>query len=203
MSLIVLMRHGEAVNNVKHILTGRTLVFHLTERGKLHVQETCEILKPMSIEAVYTSPIIRAVETASIVGENLGLPYTVDERLTETDMGKLTGMNYFDVINRYKDALLAFYSGEDVGSIYGLENFNSIKARVLSMVDEVANRHKGNVLLITHLDPIKAVIQHLLKVSADVLLRMQIKTASLTILSHSSSNYELLAYNITSTRRYL
>ncbi|MCS6767254.1 MAG: histidine phosphatase family protein [Candidatus Nitrosocaldus sp.] len=202
MSLIVLMRHGEALNNVKHILTGRTLVYHLTERGRLHVHEACEMLKPMRIEAVYTSPIARAVETASIVGENLALPYTVDERLTETDMGKLTGMNYFDVIREYRGLLLEFYSGRDV-SMYGLENFNLIRARVLDMMDHVAGRHKGNVLLITHLDPIKAVVQHLLKVSADVLLNLQIKTASLTIVSHSSSNYELLAYNVTSAMRYL
>ncbi|MEM4232133.1 MAG: histidine phosphatase family protein [Candidatus Nitrosocaldus sp.] len=203
MSLIILMRHGEALNNVKHILTGRTLVYHLTERGRLHVQETCEMLKPLSIEAIYTSPIARAVETASIVGENLGLPYTIDERLTETDMGKLTGMNYFDVINKHRDLLLDFYSGKDVSSMYGLENFNSIKARVLSIMDDVASRHKGNVLLITHLDPIKAVIQHILKVGAEILLNMQIKTSSLTIVSHSSSNYELLAYNVTSTMHYL
>lgn len=201
MSLVVLMRHGEAVNNVKHILTGRSLVFHLTERGKLQVQEASEMLKPMRIEAIYTSPIVRAVETAGIVGENLSLPYTIDERLTETDMGIFTGMNYFDVINRYRDVLLAFYSGRDT-SMYGLESFNSIKARVLSMIDDAVKRHKGNVLLITHLDPIKAVIQHILHISADILLKMQIKTASLTVLSHSN-NYELIAYNVTSTTRYL
>jgi len=201
LSLIVLMRHGEALNNVKHILTGRRLVYHLTERGKLHVIEACEMLKALCIDAIYSSPIARAVETAEIVSGRLGLPYTIDDRLTETDMGKLTGMNYFDVVSKYKDLLLRFYSGYDV-SEYELESFNSIKRRMLSMLDHVASKHANkNTLLITHLDPIKAVIAEMLGVNAEVLLNMKIKTASLTILSHSSG-YQLLAYNVVSINRY-
>ncbi len=201
MSLVVLMRHGEALNNVKHILTGRTLVYHLTERGRLHVNEAVEMLKPLCIRYVYTSPITRAVETAEIVSSRLDIPFSIDERLTETDMGRLTGMSYFDVLDKYRDLLKWFYHGEDV-SDYGLENFNSIKARILSMLDYVTDKHRGeNTLLITHLDVIKAVIAELLKVSADVLLDLKINTASLTILKHSSS-YQLLAYNVLNTSRY-
>jgi probable phosphoglycerate mutase len=200
-SLVILMRHGEALNNVQHILTGRTLVYHLTERGRLHVNEVVEMLKPLCIEYVYTSPITRAVETAEIVSNRLNLPFSIDERLTETDMGRLTGMSYFEVLDKYRDLLKRFYNGEDV-SDYGLENFTSIKARILSMLDYVTDRHRGvNTLLITHLDVIKAVIAELLKVSADVLLDLKINTASLTILKHSSS-YQLLAYNVLNISRY-
>lgn len=201
LSLIILMRHGEALNNVEHILTGRRLVYHLTEKGRLQVIETCEMLKALCIDHIYSSPITRAVETAEIVSKQLNLQYTIDERLTETDMGKLVGMNYFEVLSKYRDLLLRFYSGSDV-SDYGLEDFGSIKRRILLMLDHVSkNHHNKNVLLITHLDPIKAVIAEMLGLDAKVLLDMRIKTASLTIVSHSSS-YQLLAYNITSMSRY-
>jgi probable phosphoglycerate mutase len=70
------------------------------------------------------------------------------------------------------------------------------------MLDHVASKHANkNTLLITHLDPIKAVIAEMLGVNAEVLLNMKIKTASLTILSHSSG-YQLLAYNVVSINRY-
>ncbi|MFQ5921146.1 MAG: histidine phosphatase family protein, partial [Nitrososphaerales archaeon] len=159
MALVMLMRHGEAVNNVEHILAGRELEFHLTERGRMQVTEIAEKLKTIPLQAIYTSPITRTVETSKIVSEKVGLDYSVDDRLIETDMGTLTGKSYGEVVGKYGNRIFQkFYEGDnDLQKEMGIESFSAIRSRVMNMLDYVAAKHPDeNVLLVTHLDPVKA-----------------------------------------------
>jgi probable phosphoglycerate mutase len=203
MALVILMRHGEAENNVLHTLAGRTLEFHLTERGRTQVADSAEKLKSMHIRAIYTSPIARAVETAQIVSEKIGVECKIDERLIETDMGSVTGMGYSDVLNKYGDLFSKFYENADVVSGFGVEKFSAITERMGEMLDYVAEKHHNtNVLLVTHLDPIKAAITRIMDLKPEALFKMAIRNASLTVLKHSSRDYTLSAFNIMDMSRY-
>ncbi len=202
MALVMLMRHGEAENNVQHIVAGRTSEYHLTEKGRLQVRSTAEKLKDLSIDAIYTSPVIRTVETSQIVSETIGVDYNVDERLTETEMGSLVGMRMNEVIEKHGDLFQKFYD-DDASAKVGVERFSSIGSRMSSMLDYVAEKYPDkNVLLVTHLDPIKAAITQILDLKPEVLFNMTIKNASLTILKHSSKDYTLSAFNVMDISRY-
>jgi len=199
------MRHGEAENNVTHVLAGRRLQYHLTEKGKVQVSDVAEKLKEVPIDAIYASPITRAMETSQIVAEKLGIDYRIDERLTETEMGSLTGMYTNDVSKKYGNLFLRFYQDNDVTlSDMGIERFSAIGARVSNMLDYVAEKHHNkNVLLVTHLDPIKAAVKRIMDLKPEALLKMAIKNASLTILKHSSNDYSLSGFNVMDISRYL
>jgi len=70
-------------------------------------------------------------------------------------------------------------------------------------LDFVADKHQAtNVLLVTHLDPIKAAINRMFDLNPDTLFNMTIKNASLTILRHGSSDYNLIAFNVMNMNRY-
>ncbi len=199
------MRHGEAENNAHHILAGRNMGYHLTERGKVQVGGVAEKLKTISIDAMYTSPITRAMETSQIVSEKVGINYATDDRLTETDMGSLTGIGYNEVLERYGNLFLKFYQddNDDVLSEMRIERFSSVGVRISSMLDYVAENHPDkNVLLVTHLDPIKAAVKQIMDLKAEVLFKMVIRNASLTILKHSSRDYTLSALNVIDVSRY-
>lgn len=199
----MLMRHGEAENNVQHIVAGRTSEYHLTEKGRMQVRGTAEKLKDLSIDAIYTSPVIRTVETSQIVSETIGVDYSVDERLTETEMGSLVGMRMNEVLEKYDGLFHKFYYNDDALSKLGLEGFSFIGSRMNSMLDYVAEKHPDkNVLLVTHLDPIKAAITQIMDLKPEVLFNMTIKNASLTILKHSSKDYTLSAFNVMDINRY-
>jgi len=199
----MLMRHGEAENNVQHIVAGRTSEYHLTENGRMQVRNTAEKLKGVAIDAIYTSPVIRTVETSQIVSETIGVDYTVDERLTETEMGSLVGMRMSEVLEKYDGLFHKFYYDDDALSKVGLEGFSSIGSRMNSMLDYVGEKHHDkNVLLVTHLDPIKAAISRIMDLKPQVLFNMTIRNASLTILNHSSKDYTLSAFNVMDISRY-
>ena len=198
------MRHGQADNNVSRILVGRHAEAHLTEQGKEQVAHAAKNLKGIPISKVYVSPVTRAVETAKIVCDTLGMAYEVDERLYEIELGKLVGMNYEDVTSKYGDLFMRFYSESDpVLAGFGVENFSSVKRRVKSFLDDAVLLHKdSNILTITHLDPIKAALASILDLKPEALYRWHIRNASLTILKHESRVYSLSGVNVMAIHRY-
>ena len=199
------MRHGQADNNVNRILVGRHLESHLTEKGKTQVKETAKLLKSMSISKIYSSPVTRAIETTEIVGEELGLDYEVDDRLYEIDLGKLAGTNYDEVLNKYGNLFLSFYMGDDsVLSNHGVESFTAVKSRIRDLLDQVMARHNDhNILLVTHLDPIKAAISYILDLKPESLYKWHMRNAALTILRQEFKTWTISAVNFMGAQRYL
>jgi len=199
------MRHGQADNNVNRILVGRYIESHLTEYGKQQVVDTSKYLKNVPIEKVYVSPVTRTVETAEIVCKLLGMNYEIDERLYEIELGKLVGMHFEEIIHKHGNLFLKFYNEDDAMlARYGVESFASVKSRVKHLLDEIIKiQQDKNVLLITHLDPIKAAISILLDLKAEALYRWHIRNASLTILKHETNLYSLSGVNVMGMHRYI
>ena len=199
------MRHGQADNNVNRILVGRHLESHLTKEGRLQVKETAQLLKNMSISKIYSSPVTRAIETTQIVGKELGLDYEIDDRLYEIDLGKLAGTNYDEVLNKYGNLFLSFYMGDDsVLTDHGVESFISVKSRIKDLLDQVMSRHSNhNVLLVTHLDPIKAAISYILDLKPESLFKWHMRNAALTILKQEFRMWSISAVNFMGAKRYL
>src|SRR3989304_4243141 len=90
--ILIFMRHGQAINNTKRLLAGRTPGVSLTPKGVEQAKRIAKFLKPFNISAIYSSPIERAEKTAAIVAKHNSLEYKIDERLIELDMGKFTVM---------------------------------------------------------------------------------------------------------------
>jgi 2,3-bisphosphoglycerate-dependent phosphoglycerate mutase len=199
-----MMRHGQAENNVNRILVGRHVEAHLTEYGKRQVARTAMYLKEISIDRILASPVIRTIETAKIVCEILDKEFEVDERLYEIELGKLVGMNYEEIVEKYGNLFLKFYADNDpILLSYGVESFSSVKSRINDLLEDLRHRCAGeNVLLISHLDPIKAAICILLDLNPKSLYRWHIRNASLTILRQESQVYSLSGVNVMSIDRY-
>ena len=203
--LVIFMRHGQAESNVNRILAGRHMESHLTEQGRQQVVDSAkQLVKTIAIEKVYASPVVRTVETAQIVCQILGTDYVIDERLYETEMGRLVGMNYEDITTKYGDVLTRFYSDYDpILESFGVESFASVKHRITNLLDDLLQKHEdSNVLMVTHLDPIKAALATLLDLSQETLHRWNIRNASFTILKHESKIYSISGVNIMMMYRY-
>lgn len=85
-----LVRHGEAENNVRFILnsSGAKKEYPLTKRGREQAQKAGAFLATVGADALYSSPILRAKETAGIISEATGLLIQFDDRLWEVGMGR-------------------------------------------------------------------------------------------------------------------
>jgi len=194
---IIFLRHGQAKNNTDRILAGRTKGISLTETGIKQAEHTAELLQHMNISAVYSSPIQRAKHTAEIVGKHNSLDVTIDERLIELDMGKFTGMPYDEIFNSHGNVFMKFYNGELEIAHNGVETFSDVKKRVLGIVNHVIENHPDeNVVLVTHMDPIKAMLSTIVDLSATNLFELIIANASLNIFREKEQKFSLSGLNV-------
>jgi len=201
--MIIFLRHAQAENNTKRILAGRTEGVPLTKTGIQQAERISEYLKPLDISAIYSSPITRASTTAEIVAKSSSLDVGLDERLTEIDMGKFTRMNYDDMFAKYGNIFLKFYENDPVISEHKVETFPDVQKRVLDMVDHVLKKHNNeNVVLVTHMDPIKSMLANVMDLKPKTLFELIIANASFTILTEQDRKLSLSAINAMNIDRY-
>ena len=202
--MIIFLRHAQAENNTKRILAGRTEGVPLTKTGIEQAERIAKYLASIDISAIYSSPIERARHTAGIIAKNCSLEEVViDERLTEIDMGKFTRMNYDDMFAKYGNIFLKFYENDPVISEHEVETFPDVQKRVLDMVDHVLKKHNNeNVILVTHMDPIKSMLAKVMNLVPETLFELVIANASLTIIKEQDKIFSLSAINAMNIDRY-
>ena len=203
MGSIIFLRHGQAKNNTERILAGRTPGVPLTEKGIDQAKKAASFLENMNISAIYSSPIERAKNTAEIVGKHTSIDVRIDERLIELDMGKFTGMPYDEIFSSHGNVFMKFYKGDLEIAHNGVETFSDVKKRVLGIVDHIINTHPDeNVVLVTHMDPIKAMISNVLDLKPQSLFELIIANASLTIFREYDEKLSLKAINAMDPTRF-
>ena len=201
--MIIFLRHAQAENNAKRILAGRTEGVHLTKTGIEQAELIAKYLKPLDISAIYSSPIERASHTAEIVAKNNSLDHNLDDRLTEIEMGKFTRMNYDDMFAKYGNIFLKFYQNDPVIAEHEVETFPQVQSRILNMVNHLVEKHKNeNVILVTHMDPIKSMLSTVMDLRPKALFELIIANASLTIIKEQDKKFSLSAINAMNIDRY-
>lgn len=203
MGSVIFLRHGQAKNNIERILTGRTPNIPLTEKGIEQAEKTAKFLEQMNISAIYSSPIERAKHTAEIVAKHNSLDVITDDRLIELDMGKFTGVPYDEIFTSHGNVFMKFYNGELEIAHNGVETFTEVKKRVLSIVDHVIEKHPDqNVVLVTHMDPIKAMLATVVDLSPTNLFELIIANASLNIFREYNRKFSISGINVMDPTRF-
>jgi probable phosphoglycerate mutase len=188
---------------VERVLAGRSDGIPLTALGLQQAEKIANFLEPLKISAIYSSPLERALHTAKIVSDKLNLQYEIDDRLTEIEMGSFSGMLYEEMFARHGNIFLKFYQDNPLIEKNGVETFSSVKKRVLDMVNYCSQKHDNeNILLVTHMDPIKAMVSTVLQLKPESLYELIIRNASLTIVKKEQSNFSMVAINSMSPDRY-
>ncbi len=207
MSLVIFMRHGQAYNNVKKLLVGRNLESHLTELGRNQVKRSSQLLSAIDIHKIYSSPVVRTVETAEIVSNHLNMNFELDERLFEIELGKLVGMQYEELISTHGDLFAKFYSDDDGENSlidFEVESFGSVRKRIGNLLKEITHKHPNeNVLLISHLDPIKAAISLIMDIKPSIVYNVHIANASINVFKKHNGGMSVCGINILDVSRFL
>jgi len=203
LKLIIFLRHAQAENNTKKILAGRTPGIKLTEKGTAQAESIGKFLSSLKISKIYSSPVERAKTTAEIVSKHCNAEVITDERLNELDMGKFTMMPYEEIFAMHGNVFLKFYDGNPAIKENGVETFDEVKKRISDIVDFIIDKHHNeNVILVTHMDPIKAILSIVLNLRPENLFELIIANASLTIVKHYDGKFSLTAINAMDPERY-
>ena len=154
-TVFYLARHGESDWNVENRFQGHT-DRPLTKLGRAQGQALADELAETALDAVYASPLRRALETAEIVAAPKGLSVVALPDLREIDVGGWAGLSRDEVEARFPDAFHRWVGGSE-GWEDG-ESYADMAARVIAEVRRIATRHpNGCVLVVSHGGPIRAV----------------------------------------------
>jgi broad specificity phosphatase PhoE len=151
MRTIIFIRHGESVVNTTFTLSSDIEGYPLTGKGRAQATGIASAICNAKITTLYTSPVLRAVQTAQIIAERCGIAPRVDGRLIERRMGGLNNVN-FGSRDNLRNAIL-----EEIKSGYkkDLEPWDGLRDRVADFVKGAA---AGVTAAVTHRDVILAAL---------------------------------------------
>ena len=129
-------RHGESQANLIHEISNRGLRHPLTATGRAQAAALAEKLFTEGITRIYSSPVLRAIETSITLAHRLGVEYEIHEALREYDMGILEGRSDDGVWEVWKDYFEAWTNGERLNEgVPGGETFCQIKERFVPFIN--------------------------------------------------------------------
>lgn len=178
---MLLLRHGQTPLSVDRRYSGRGNP-ELTELGRGQAAAAAARLGGHDgIAAIVSSPLERARATAGAVADELGLTVTTVDDLTETDFGEWEGLTFAEAMDRYPDQHRAWRANTSVPPPGG-ESFDTVSTRVQSARDQLISAYAGTtIVVVTHVTPIKMLLQLALDVGPSLLYRMHLDLASLSI----------------------
>ena len=151
---ILLARHGETDWNAVGRWQGHT-DRSLTELGRRQAAELAERLADVELDAVYSSDLLRAIETAEPVANRLGLPLRTLPELREVDVGTWAGLTRDEVAERFPDGFRR-WSEWQTGWEDG-ETYDEMGERVVGAILRLAGKHPGErILVVSHGGAIRA-----------------------------------------------
>lgn len=145
------VRHGETEWNVKKKIQGKTDI-PLNENGRNQARELANKLVADKLPAVkvYTSPQLRATETAQVVADALGLKCEVLNDLREMDLGEWEGLNWDIIEEQYGEVYYHWNTHRRYVKTPGGECYNDVLGRTLDALFYILEKETENVLVVTH-----------------------------------------------------
>lgn len=199
MALFYFLRHGETTWNAEGRLCGSTDV-PLSDAGRRQAQLLAFRVKPFLADALYSSPLRRALETARLIGEAVGCEPVVDHRLAELNYGAWEGRT-FEEIQRATPAAYRAWDADpaNLAPPEGESGVHLIERATPFLVD-VAQRHQsGNVVVVSHKTVCRLLACHIMGVPlSEYRRRVRMDNAALNIFETVDGNWRVVALNDTS-----
>ncbi len=131
--------------------------FGLSDTGRNQAISAATYLSKASSDVIVTSPLQRAVETATHISSATGVPPTTDDRLTEWTLGmRWAGVGWDDLSDRFPGELEA-YLAQPTALDFASESIDQVAARMAQVVDELAAEYSdATAVIVSHQDPIQA-----------------------------------------------
>lgn len=195
MPLLLLIRHGENDYTKTNKLAGRLPKVHLNDKGQKQAQALAEALKNVPIKAIYSSPLERAMETATPIAEITVLTIQKEKGLLETNVGDWQGkslkrlyLNKHWKVVQHAPSRAQFPNGE---TFYECQN------RIVRTIDDILSKHKPKdiVACVFHADPIKLAVAHYIGMPLDQFQRLGCDTGSVSVLAVGEMGAGLMKLN--------
>ena len=195
MTTFLLIRHGET-DAVGREIMGWRPGWHLNANGREQAKRLADRLSHRRLQAIYTSPLERAVETAAILAAPHELEPRQDADFAEVRFGQWEGVKIGELDQR--EDLRRYYQFRSGVRPPGGELLGEVQTRVVRKLQALAAVHDGTeVAVVSHGDALRSALAFYLGIPLDMILRFEISPASLSVLELSEWGARLMSMNET------
>ena len=197
MTELILARHGETEWNVEEIFRGR-IDIQLNETGIKQVELLAKHLSKIKIDAIYSSPLKRALRTAEIIAVYHKLQVKIAPELIDFNFGEWQGLSHQEVKEKHKGIYAQWINSPHQVKIPGGESLNDVRERAIGVVDEVIAKYEGTVILVSHRVVNKVLICALLGLGNSHFWNIKQDTCGITTFNYENARSILTEHNNTS-----
>jgi Fructose-2,6-bisphosphatase len=198
MTRLIFVRHGESEGNKNEQFIGHGDV-SLTEIGYKQAKMTAIYLDQYPIDAIYSSDLKRAYQTAQAVADRRnGILIKREPNLREINAGLWEGVRFDEIVTQYFDSYQLWMTNIGKAACDGGESFADLQQRVSLQVEKILEENREKTVLVAcHATPIRAMSCIWKKASLQEARSIDwVSNASITIVDYDENNvFELITYN--------
>ena len=190
---IILVRHGQTDwNRDRRIMGHRPIPLNST--GKKESGLLAKALVDVDIDAIYTSPLMRAFQTARILSSGRNVKLEKSSEIAEIDYGQWVGRTFEEVSQ--EKSFRVYHTNPRHAQAPGGEKMTSVAKRAVGFIEKIRKEHKkGRVLVVSHADVIKVILVNYLGIDLNEILRLRIDNSSLSLLWFKEKRARVMAVN--------
>jgi broad specificity phosphatase PhoE len=195
---LYLIRHGATEANLRrpYVLQGQRIDLPLCDIGRRQAEAAAQALGAHVIDHVYSSPLQRACETASMIARSRGLEVKLVDHLIECDVGRWEGLSWEEIRAREPWHCQAFEADPGQTAYAGGESFGQVQERVVPAMNRViADSAAGNLAVVTHNIVARVYLAHLAGIPAGESRSIRLDNAGITVVALNAPNAQVITLN--------
>ncbi|CAB4684356.1 unannotated protein [freshwater metagenome] len=197
---LLLIRHGETHLTPERRFSGSGGTDPgLSEHGEWQAANMAKAVCVREIDVLYTSPLLRAQQTAAHIAQHAKLKAVVEDDFTELNFGEWEGLSFAEVKEQDGARLDRWLASTSLPTPGG-ESHDQVAARVIPAMHRVAKKHAGKtVAIVAHVTPIKQMLRDALGASMEIIHRFDLHPCGVSVVSIWEDGFALVrAMNDTS-----
>jgi probable phosphoglycerate mutase len=173
MTKVYIIRHAEAEGNLYRRIHGHYDSL-ITDKGRRQIEALQQRFDTEPVDAVYSSDLNRAIQTAAAIYKPKNLPLIISRLLREIAMGSWEDLCWGEVEKKYPEQLYYYNTSPDKWEIEGGESFYDLRKRIVSAIFEIAKiNEEKTVAVVTHGGAIRALLSYILNVPPSEISRVR------------------------------
>ena len=179
---LYLIRHGETEWNRGGRYQGWTDI-ELSDEGKEQAALLAKRFEYMPLDAIYVSPLKRAIATAEPIAVQKGLPMITDEHFKEINFGEWEGHTVTELTEKYGKPYTDFFENPFAHTMPGEGSFHKVGERSLAGIQEIIKKHRGQrVAIVSHGGLLRVLMIKLLGLDLNMYRRMWLTNTSISMI---------------------
>jgi probable phosphoglycerate mutase len=192
---VLAVRHGETAWNVENRIQGQ-LDVPLNALGRWQAQRLAEAMNSEAIDAIYTSDLLRTVETATPTARGSDIAYVTDSGLRERGFGVFEGLTFTEIEQRWPEQSARWRRRDPEFGAEGGETLSGFYARSIATTTRLAAAHPGQtIVIVTHGGVLDCLYRAASRIALDAPRSWQLGNASINRLLYTPQGFTLIGWS--------